>query len=183
MLISFERANEIAALYYDDVYHLCLSRLHREEDAHDVTQEVFLFFQEHYGELEDFYIKKWLYAVASNKIKEQFREIAKREKELIFGSALGSRTSAELVYEIQEDNLITSEEIESKKSDIIASLTEKELALFEMLYEKHMEYKEMAKALDITDGALKTRISRLNAKIKGKVTYAFMALLLLIMKI
>ena len=86
MLISFERANEIANLYYNDIYHLCFSRLKSEEDAADVSQDVFLFFQENYNELEDDYIKAWLYSVANNKIKEQFRAIAKREKELIYGT-------------------------------------------------------------------------------------------------
>ena len=56
-MISAERATEIAGLYYDDVYHLCLSRLKKEADAADVTQEVFLFFQDKYGELEDNFIK------------------------------------------------------------------------------------------------------------------------------
>ena len=56
-MISSERAREIAALYYDDVYYLCLSRLKRETDAADVTQEVFLFFQEKYSGLEDNLIK------------------------------------------------------------------------------------------------------------------------------
>ena len=36
MLISVERATEIAELYYNDIYRLCLSRLKREEDASDV---------------------------------------------------------------------------------------------------------------------------------------------------
>lgn len=60
----------------------------KEENAADVTQEVFLIFQEKYEGLEDDYIKAWLYKVADNKIKEQFRAIAKREKELIFGAVV-----------------------------------------------------------------------------------------------
>ena len=71
-MISAERAKEVADLYYDDVYHLCYSRLKNETDASDVTQEVFLFFQESCDELEDNYIKAWLYKVADNKIKEEY---------------------------------------------------------------------------------------------------------------
>ncbi|MBR4858878.1 MAG: sigma-70 family RNA polymerase sigma factor [Clostridia bacterium] len=52
-MIGYERAIEIADLYYDDVYSFCLSRLKIEETADDVTREVFLFFQEHYEELTD----------------------------------------------------------------------------------------------------------------------------------
>lgn len=183
MLISHEKAVKIARLYYDDVYQLCLFRLKREEDAHDVTQKVFLLFQERCDELEEYKIKKWLYSVAERKIKEEFRDIAAREKELILGTVFGKCASTELVYELEIDNLISDEEIEEKKNSIISSLTEKELALFEMAYTKHMKYQEMAKELGISESALRTRICRLNLKIKQKVYFAFMVFLLLFMKI
>lgn len=183
MLISCERAVEIAALYYDDVYHLCFSRLKNEEDAADVAQNVFLFFQENYNELEDDYIKAWLYSVADNKIKEEFRKIAKRGKELIFGAVFGSQTSTEILFEMEEDNKITPEEIDEKKNSILSSLSEKELELFEMVYTKHMEYKELAKAFNISESTARTRVYRLRAKIKEKAAFMFMAILLLFMRL
>ena len=182
-MISAERAKEIAGLYYDDVYHLCCSRLKIETDASDVTQEVFLFFQENYGELEDNFIKAWLYKVADNKIKEAFRSIAKREKELIFGTVFVTQTSADILYEMEEDNKITDEELEEKKQGILSSLTDKELELFEMVYTKRMEYAELAKALNTTEHAVRSRVYRLRLKIKDKAAYVFMALLLLFMKL
>lgn len=181
-MISFERATEIANLYYNDIYHLCLSRLKKEENAADVTQEVFLFFQEKYDELDDNYIKAWLYSVADNKIKEQFRAIAKREKELIYGAVFGSQTSTDILYEMEEDNKVTPEELEEKKKSILSSLSEKELELFEMVYTKHMEYKELAKALDISEHAVRARVYRLRLKIKEKAAFIFMAILLLFMR-
>ncbi len=183
VLIESERAIEIAKIYYEDVYHLCLARLKRHEDAADVTQEVFLFFQEHCNELEDSLIKSWLYSVADNKIKEKFREIAKREKELIFGTVFGSQTSTDILYEMEEDNRITPEELEEKKKSILSSLNEKELELFEMVYTKNMEYKELAKALDISEHAARTRVYRLRLKIKERASFIFMAILLIFMKL
>lgn len=181
-MISFERANEIANLYYNDIYHLCLSRLKKEENAADVTQEVFLFFQEKYNELDDDYIKAWLYKVADNKIKERFRAIAKREKELIYAAVFGSRTSTDILYEMEEDNKVTPEELEEKKKSILSSLTDKELELFEMVYTKHMEYEELAKAFDISEHAVRARVYRLRLKIKEKAAFIFMAILLLFMR-
>lgn len=182
-MIDFERAKEIADLYYYEIYHLCLSRLKRHEDAADVTQEVFLFFQEHCEELDDNLIKSWLLSVADNKIKEEFRKIAKREKELIYGAVFGVQKSTDIIYEIEQDNKITPEEIESWKDKILSSLTEKELRLFEMVYTKQMEYKELAEALDISEGTARTRVCRLNAKLKEKAAFAFMALLLIFIKL
>ena len=181
-MISFERANEIANLYYNDIYHLCLSRLKKEENAADVTQEIFLFFQEKYNELEDDYIKAWLYKVADNKIKEQFRAIAKREKELIFGTVFGSQTSTDILYEMEEDNKVTPEELEEKKKSILSTLSEKELELFEMVYTKHMEYEELAKTFNISEHAVRSRVYRLKLKIKERVAFIFMAILLLFMR-
>lgn len=182
-LIDFDRAKEIADLYYYDIYHLCLSRLKNHEDAADITQEVFLFFQEHCEELEDNLIKSWLCSVADNKIKEQFRKIAKREKELIYGTVFGVQKSTDIIYEMELDNKITAEEIDGKMERILSSLNENEIKLFEMVYTKHMKYKELAKALDISENAARTRVYRLKAKIKEKTAFVFMALLLLVMKL
>ncbi len=182
MLISYERATEIADLYYEDIYYLCFSRLKNEDEAADVTQDVFLFFQENYNELEDDLIKAWLYAVANNKIKEQFRAIAKREKELIYAAVFGSRTSTDILYEMEEDNKVTPEELEEKKKSILSSLSEKELELFEMVYTKHMEYKELAKVFDVSEHAVRARVYRLRLKIKEKAALMFMVILLLFMK-
>lgn len=181
-MLSFERANEIANMYYYDVYRYCLARLKKDLEASEVTQNVFLFFQERYETLDDNHIQAWLISVADRKIKESFREIAKREKELIYGAVFGTTQSADILYEIEQDNNITNQEIEEKKKTILSALTEKELELFEMVYTKHMEYDELAKALNISNGAARTRVSRLKAKIKERVAFAFMAFLLIFMR-
>lgn len=183
MLITAARVNEIANAYYDDIYGHCLLRLRKDYDASDVTQEVFLLFQQRYRRLDDSHIKAWLYSVADYKIKEQFRAIAKREKELIFNLTPDSQESEDLVYEMDDYAQVTDEEIEEKKKSILDSLTEKELKLFEMVYIKHLEYKELAKALNITESTARTRVYRLRLKIKEKASFMFMALLLLLMKL
>lgn len=182
MLINAERAVEVANLYYDDIYHFCFLRLKNEEDAADVTQEVFLLFQEKCDGLDDCIIRAWLYKVADNKIKEQFRKIAKREKELIYGAVFGSSISEDIFCEMEEDNKITPEELEEKKKIIFSSLNEKELELFELAYVKNMEYKEIAKALDISVNTARTRAYRLRFKIKEKAAFLFMAILLLFIR-
>lgn len=182
-MITKERANEIAKLYYNNIYQLCYFRLHNEETACDVTQNIFLFFQEHCNELDDTEIKKWLYAVANIKIKEQFREIARREKEDLLGISSAFSSSAELVYEMELNSLLSDEEIEEKKKSILESLTEKELELFESVYIKHTKYAELAKTLGVSESTIKMRVYRLNIKIREKVYLAFMILLLLLMKI
>lgn len=182
-MISEERAREIADLYYEDIYHFCFSRLKNDSDAADVTQEVFLFFQENHNGLEDKFIRAWLFAVANNKIKEEFRSIAKREKELVFGTVFGEQTSTEILFELEEDNKITAEELEKKKRSILDSLTEKELELFEMVYTKRMEYEEMSKKLNISEHAVRSRVYRLRWKIKEKTAFMFMGILLVFINI
>ncbi len=182
-MISAERVKEVADLYYDDIYNLCRLRLKNDDEASEVVQEVFLFFQKNYSELEDSFIKAWLYKVADNKIKEQFRSIAKREKELIFGAVFGAKSSEDILYEMEEDSRITDEEIEEKKQGILDSLSEKELELFELFYTKRMEYAELAKVYNTTEHAVRSRVYRLRLKIKEKTALVFMAILLLFMKL
>lgn len=182
-MIGYERADEIAETYYNDIYRFCLSRIKNEEDAEDTVQEVFLLFQQKCNILEDQHIKTWLFSVANNKIKEKFREIAKREKKLIFGDYFKGKSVTEITTEMEYDDLITEEDIENKKNDILASLNDKELELFELVYTKHLEYSHLAETLGISENAVRTRICRLNAKIKSKILYAFMTILLIFMKV
>ena len=91
----------------------------------------------------------------------------------------GKMISEEIVNQIYEK----LEELEEKKQSILSSLNEKELELFEMVYTKHMEYAELAKALDISEHAVRSRVYRLRVKIKERASFMFMALLLLIMKL
>ena len=182
-MISYERAVDIARLYYEDVYHFCYLRLENEDYAYEVTQDVFLIFQENCDGLDDSFIRAWLYKVADNKIKEKFREIARREKELIFGREFGTVPGADILLELEEAGRLTVEELDEKKKTVLESLNDKELELFEMVYVKHKKYKELAKALNISEHAIRTRVYRLNLKIKEKVSFIFMAVLLLFMKI
>lgn len=182
-MISAERAREIAREHYEDIYHFCYIRLKDETNAHDVVQEVFLLFQQKCDNLEDEYIRAWLISAADKKIKEKFRDIAIREKELIYGRLFGSSKSTELIYEMESDMMISDEEIEEKKKLILSQLSEKELALFEMVYIKHMEYEALSKELGISSDTARVRVFRLKNKIKEKASFVFMALLLLFMKL
>ncbi len=183
MLLSYERACEIAEKYYNNIYRFCLSRLFDVQSAHDVTQKVFLTFQEKAETLEDDNILAWLFSVANLKIHEEFKEIARCEKEKIFHLCGAPPNSTAIVYEMEQDNKITDEEIESKKDLILKSLNDKELKLFELFYVKHLEYEKLAEELGISEGAARTRIYRLRLKIKERVSFAFMALILLFMRL
>ena len=67
-------AEIIAKKYYKQIYSFCYSSLFCDEDgASEVTQEVFLFFQERCEELENTNIQAWLYKVARNKMGEYIR--------------------------------------------------------------------------------------------------------------
>lgn len=182
-MISADRSAEIALMYYDELLSYISLRIKNEQDAEDVVQEVFLLFQERYAILDDDNIRAWLYKVADNKIKEKYREIAKYEKERLLSLFPNYETSTEAVYELEEENKISDEEIEEKKKTVFSSLTDKELRLFEMVYNKHMEYAELAKALEITESNARVRVCRLRAKIGEKASYLFMAILLLLMRI
>lgn len=182
-MISAARLSDIAGLYYNDIYSYCLLRLRNDHDASDVTQEVFLLLQQNCRKLSDSNVRAWLYSVADYKIKEQFRAIARMEKHIIFNLDPDSLESEERVCDIDDLIQISDEEIETKKKSIIDSLTEKELRLFEMVYIKHMEYSELAKTLNVSEGTARTRVCRLRVRLKEKASFILMALLLLFMKL
>ncbi len=181
-MIDAERCKEIAKQYYANVYHYCLIRLSNPYDAADVTQNTFLFFQENAENLCDNHILSWLYSVAYRKIKEKERELCVRNNELIYGNNLGISADTSLIYELELDKEMDCETINEKKKEIIASLTEKEIELLELVYVKKIKYKRIAEELNISESAARTRVSRAKAKIKHKIYSMLLVVLLIFFK-
>lgn len=166
-LIDKNTAENIAEKYYDDIYKICLSRLnHNENIAEDITQEVFLLFQEKSEEFEDKNIKGWLRRTAENKVSEYFRAAKKDDAVLHFEDENYSCDVDEAFLLFEECFPLSDEEIDKYKDIVLKSLTKKEQELYNKIYIEKKKYKEIAEELNTTEKAINLRAFRLRKKIR-----------------
>lgn len=180
-MITKERSIEIAETYYNDVLNFCRSEIRNDSHAEDITQDVFLFFQKHYGELDDTNIKSWLFNVAQKKLLERFRKLKKEAANVPLDENADYLTDSSLLTEINEGFFISDEEIEEQKSKILEKLTPEERELFKMIYIRRLKYSEIAEISHTTENAVAIKALRMRKKIRTMASEAFVIALLIIL--
>ncbi len=166
-MIDKKTTENISAKYYDYIYKFCFSHLGCNETvAEDVTQEVFLLFQQKRETLEDINIRGWLRITAENKVFEYFRAAKKDNVVLHFDDKDYSCNEDEAFVLFDECIPISSEEIEKYKAIVLKGLTKKEQELYTKIYIEKKKYKEIAQELNTTENAINLRAFRLRKKIK-----------------
>ncbi len=178
-------AEIISKKYYKSIYSFCYSNLFCDADgASEVTQEVFLFFQEQRETLEDTYIRAWLYKVARNKMGEYIRANKNRQKkftELTEDSA--SISDAEIFVHLENDVNVEDEEILKQKEFVLKALSKRDRELYKKIYEEKKTYKEIAKELNIPLKTVGSRAFRLRKRITKRVNFTFTSIGQIIIKI
>ena len=182
MLIDFEAADRIALKHYKSVYHYCFVKLRNQHTAEDITQDVFLLLQQKSPELSEDKIGNWLISVASKKIMDELRANKKRPKDEVHED-IPDLEAERLLDEVEYSVPITEDEISRARNKIFSLLTPEEAALLKAVYEEHVKYSEIAENENISENALRIRISRLKIKIKAMAEVSFLALMILLSKL
>ncbi len=178
-VISRAEMELISKNYYKDVFKFCFSRLN-EDDAKDVTQEVFVTLQEKKEKLK--YgdgIKYWLLDVASKKIYEEYRA---KQKNYYDELAEGDLT-VDSIESLFEENQYSDEKIQQLKQLILSKLKEEEFTLYIKAVNEHKGYKQIAEEMGLSYDAAKARFTRLRKKLKRAAKLATTPVGLLILKL
>lgn len=143
--------NHLVLRYQEKIYWVARRFINEHDGADDVTQEVFI---KAYGSLKEFRSESslytWLYRITvnialnvlrRNKVKEFFRI-----DELFDPEDVESGTPGELLERQEERTLI---------EQAIATLPDKQKAVFILRYYEEMPYEEIAKVLKTSVGGLK----------------------------
>lgn len=157
--------------YETGVRRLCEYKLKSNpNDIEDVVSETFLILCKAIeDEVEIKNYGGWIYAVANNLIKQLY-EKNNDEKEILVSFS----ESDEEFYDIKvgydlEDKLISDEEIEELKEEIINSLSPSEKTIIRLFHEEKIKMKEIAEVLNISESAVKQKHYRTVRKIKKAV--------------
>ncbi len=133
------------------IYLIALSFLRIPEDAEDVMQNVFLkLWQRRIGFADETHMDKWLTRVTVNECRSLFRS-----------------QRGELPLEAVEDVLHAP--ILEPEQDLVRavmSLPESLRTVIHLFYYEELSVKEIASLLHLSQGAVKTRLSRGREKLK-----------------
>ena len=148
---------ELVILYEKNVYNLALRLCRNEEDALDLSQDIFIRV---YKALPFFKAESkfstWLYSIASNACIDFTRREAKRKTQSIDDESFADLPD---LSNLPEDRAIQNE-LSGYISDALSSLSPEHREVIVLRELDGLSYSEIADALDIEVGTVKSRICR-----------------------
>ena len=151
---------EIVLNYQDKIYNLCRHMLGNAADAEDAAQDVFLKAYQALPKFQpDASLYTWLYRIATNTCID-------RKRKPVFESLFGNAGEGEqLVHDRASDapspeKLYQSKQIDQALQRCLGKLSLKLRAIIVLKEVEELSYEEMAEALDISLGTVKSRIAR-----------------------
>ena len=140
---------------YDRVVYYVRNKIGNNEDAEDLTSEVFLYCYSHYDDYdpEKSSIKTWLYLIVNSRIKNYYRDhVTFADFETV------SETMQD--HSIDLDEGIYLEQLHGALMKAIATLPERQQTIVKMRYFQNCSGEEIAKRLGITPGNVRVLLSR-----------------------
>ena len=160
-----ERFVEMASRYERMIYLLCLRMTGNREDAQDCAQETLLRAYRAYGSFHGRSGEKtWLYRIAYNTCVDMLRRRSPH---------VSLEEMREKGYDPAETRILLpgerleKEELRRQILEALALLSEDQRAAVILRDFQQMSYAEIARILDISEGTVKSRLSRAREKIKN----------------
>lgn len=142
--------NLLTREYQERVYWHIRKMVIDHDDADDLTQETFIKVWKNLDKFrEESRLFTWIYRIATNECLN-FLNKKKRKFFVPIHDVAG-----ELAAKIDEDYLVSGDEIQLKLQKAILSLPEKQRAVFNMKYFDEMKFDEIAEVTGTSVGALK----------------------------
>lgn len=161
-----EKLDRDYRLYYTNLHRFCNVKLKNPEQADDCAQECFYILYQHYMKNEDIKnVLGFLYKIADNLIKAQWRENQKAENIVQLDSISDTVPAKEDKYSDTDYDLLAEQ--------LLQSLNESEKELYRLKYIEHKSIKQIAEELNTSFDAVAKRLSRLRQKIKEHITEHF----------
>jgi RNA polymerase sigma-70 factor (ECF subfamily) len=135
------------------------------DDAHDVTQEVFIKVHKSINSFrEDSQLFTWIYRIATNECITFLKKKRRR-----FFIPLHD-VEKELTVKIDAGSFISGDDIQKKLQKAILTLPDKQRLVFNMKYFENLSYEEMESITGTSIGALKASYHHAVKKIEEYLT-------------
>jgi RNA polymerase sigma factor (sigma-70 family) len=155
-LLSAETTHErgfrlLMSRYQEPLYRHVRRLVYDHDDAHDVIQNTFIKV---FRNVEKFEGKSklytWLYRIATNEAITFLNSRHRKGTETI-----DDPNNEYLANQLRADTFFDGDDIQVKLQQAIATLPDKQRAVFNLRYNEEMPYEEMSEALGTSVGALK----------------------------
>ncbi len=157
---------ELFERYHQSVYRLVYRYLRSEQDALDVTQEVFIKTYHSLASFEgrsSFYT--WLRQISVNKAIDFARSRKKREVSLDESLTPASKRGSD----VSPHGRLQSKELDNALSEALAGISEKHRKVFCLFTFDGLAYKDIASELDISIGTVMSRLYYARKKLQAKL--------------
>ena len=152
---------ELVRAYQDRVYNLCRYMLRDPRDGQDAAQDVFLKAYRALGGFKpDSSLYTWIYRIAVNTCLDYKRK--SRREALKHKSLAEASRSAEPFSPQTHESKDAAEAIQQA----LASLKEQSRAVIVLREIEELSYEEIAQVLNISVGAVKSRVSRAREELR-----------------
>lgn len=138
--------------YSDTIYRIALNITRNTQDSFDICQEVFVRLVQNRDKIrDDEHLKAWLIRVATNCSRDLMRKAYRRR---------------DIPLESVREQGFLSEPDDFPLSQAVSRLPEKYSTVIYLHYYEDMKIAEIARALKISQAAVKTRLSRGRVKLR-----------------
>ncbi|MBO5066485.1 MAG: sigma-70 family RNA polymerase sigma factor [Clostridia bacterium] len=152
--------------YFINLQRFCMVKLKNKEQADDCVQERFFILYEHYMKGEDIKnVAGFLYKIADNLIKTQWRENQRAEKIVQIEAVSDIIPTKEDEYSDTDYDAIAEK--------LLQTLSESDKELYRLKYIENKSIDEISKELNMNYQAVAKRLSRLRQRVKEMITEYF----------
>ena len=154
---------------YDQIYSYCLRRLPDRESAEDTAQEVFCAFWEGPEFTDERAAIGWLYRVAQSKVSDFYRARDRRLKNEV---PIPPEDLPETAVPTAADDTPKGTDaetlgLEGVLGEGVRALSDGERRLFRQVWIEKIPYGRLAAEYACSEGAVRTKVSRLKKKLAG----------------
>ena len=149
--------------YHEQIFRFVYQRMKNQDDAADVTSQVFLnaLLNLNKYEFRGFPFSSWLYRIAINEVNQHYRKT--NNKRFV------NVEDANIKDIIEESGADFDEEKREKLLQALASLNQEKLMIIELRFFEKRAFKEIAQVLNITEDNAKVKTYRVLEEMKKRM--------------
>ncbi len=158
--------------YKDRLYSLCYHLENNRSDVDDLFQDTWI---KAISKLEQYDVTKpfwtWLASIAVNTYRDKYRRL-KKKLAIFYHWSKGNENHMEIVFEQVQSNepdpqtSLVNSEFREKLIDSLAELDDKYRIPLILQYYRDMKYEDIANALNISIGTVKSRINEAKKRLR-----------------
>lgn len=169
---------ELIDTYQDKVFRTCIGFVHHQEDAEDLTQEVFI---EIFRSIEKFRkeskISTWLYRIAVNKslnhLKKRKQQSLIQSIQHFFDARKNEFSNNVKEISAQEKDVLAEKETAKALNKALAGLAENQRIVFTLAKYDDLSYQQISEIMNISVSSVESLMYRAKQNLQKKLIHFY----------